>query len=437
MFEGRIEMANRNMQFLRASLPARTGSWAIALALFLTPVVTQWAEAQSYNIIHNFTGGRDGAYPLGGVTKDNAGNFYGTTYIGGIPNRYCYPSGCGVVYKLSSKRQGRTLTPLYSFAGGKDGALLFSRVVIGTNGTLYGTTGTGGRGDCDVNSLIGCGTVFNLQPPSISTPGGNSWNKTALYLFRGAGDGGEPGFGDLTLDRQGNLYGTTEIGGTYGEGAVFKLTPTNGGWTESVIYNFTGGTDGAIPLENVVFDRSGNLYGTAQGGTYGFGTVFQLTPSAPEWTITVLHAFQNLNDGLYPLGVAFHSGNLYGITGGTSQQDGGSVYELTQSGGSWTFNTLYRFNGTIGGEGTGPTMDPAGNLYGLLDNSGPNYYGSIFELTLSNGRWRYIDLHDFNGGTNDGCNPSGTVTLDSHGNLYGTAQGCGAHREGVIWELTP
>ena len=182
----------------------RSVAWSVALVTVLGLVLlTQSAQAQTYKVIYNFTNKSDGAQPRAGLTIDNAGNFYGTTY--GYPSG-CDGTNCGTVYKLWHNGSGWTSTPLYTFSGGHDGANPEARVIIGPNGSLYGTTSEGG--------LNGVGTVFNLRSPthaSANILGG--WTETLLYQFTGGTDGAYPAYGDLIFDAAGNIYGTTEEGG--------------------------------------------------------------------------------------------------------------------------------------------------------------------------------------------------------------------------------
>jgi uncharacterized repeat protein (TIGR03803 family) len=189
----------------------------------------------------------------------------------------------------------------------------------------------------------------------------------------------------------------------------------------------------------VIFDRVGNLYGTTvAGGAYSGGLVFQLTPSGSGWTETILHNFQGPSDGTFPIGglIFDQAGNLYGTTSGNGGT--GSVFELSPSQGGWTFTLLHDFTPIRGLSGpyAGVTMDAAGNLYG--DTLGGAYgYGEIFKLTPEgNGSWTYTDLYDFFG-AEDGSMPYGKVLVDNNGNLFGTASEGGAHGAGVIWEITP
>jgi len=199
-------------------------------------------------------------------------------------------------------------------------------VVFGPDGTLYGTTIYGGGGSC----LGGCGTVYNLKPPPTACKTALCpWTETILYRFTNGQDGASPG-GDLVFDQQGNIYGM-DFGVANDPGAVYELTRSGGTWTERTLYHFSGGADGAQPYGGVTFDPSGNIYGvTRVGGAYSLGTVFQLTPSGSGWTENVLYSFQNGSDGEEPLAglILDGAGNLYGTSsdGGT----GGGVSSNTR-----------------------------------------------------------------------------------------------------------
>ncbi|MGA2903407.1 MAG: choice-of-anchor tandem repeat GloVer-containing protein [Candidatus Korobacteraceae bacterium] len=245
----------------------------------------------------------------------------------------------------------------------------------------------------------------------------------------------------------GNLYGTTQYGGSANAGVVFKLTPSGSGWSESVLHSFTGEpTDGSQPTSGLVLDAAGNLYGaTIGGGSNNNGRVFQLMPSGSGWTENILHSFNFETDGLNPYGglIFDHSGNLYGSTAFAALGDG-TVFELAPSGGEWIFTTLYNLtSGQAGLPGSLGTLalDAAGNLYGTTYEGGLSEgcigygCGTVFELAPSSGGWAYSLLHEFLGGQ-DGSNPAGGLILDPQGNLYGTAS-TGAYGYGAVWELTP
>jgi len=248
---------------------------------------------------------------------------------------------------------------------------------------------------------------------------------------------------DIVFDPVGNIYGTTAQGGAYGKGMVYKLTPSNGSWVESTLFAPNGL---GSPASGVILDQAGNLYGTTYIGDSG--TAYELT--SPGWEFKVLHEFHG-SDGVLPsYGLIFDSsGNLYGATLAGGANDAGTVYELTPSNGSWTLTTLYSFTGgASGGYYVGSaslTMDAAGNLYGTKPSDGAYGYGSVFKLSPSNGGWTYTSLHDFCAGgwpCSDGAMPWSTVVFDSKGNLYGTAYYGGANCRvgdgcGVVWEITP
>ena len=418
----------------------RSVSFSAALVTVLGLVLlTQAAQAQTFVPLHEFTGGQDGENPAAGLTTDRAGNLYGTTQNGG--------NGHGTVFKMAHKKGGWLFTPLYSFAGGNDGATPYARVIIGADGSLYGTTTAGGGNGCSGGR--GCGTVFNVRPSVVAcTTALCPWTETVLYRFTGGNDGATPSFGDLIFDQAGNVYGTTEQGGGTecngsGCGTVFKLTRSSGGrWAESIVYSFTGANDGGSPIGGVIFDMNGNLYGTtAAKGSYNCGTVFQLTPSGSGWAEHTLYPFNpNQGDGCSSFaGLAFdNSGNLYGtnLTGG--YQGGGTVFELMSVSGNWTETVLYAFTSQYNdGPMASLAVNPGGtNLFGTTTFSGAYGLGNVFKLTLSNGSWMYTSLHDFLG-YNDGSNPGGSVILDANGNLYSTASSGGGDGGGVVFEITP
>jgi uncharacterized repeat protein (TIGR03803 family) len=279
----------------------------------------------------------------------------------------------GLVFKMVLKGSSWVLYPLYNFANPlqpRDGAEPMARLTIGPDGSLYGTTLAGGT--C-------CGTVFNLKPP----PGACksficTWTETILYRFSGGSDGDGPE-APVIFDQAGNIYGTTVSGGSANDGVVFKLTKSGSGWTESVLHSFSGPPDGASPASGLVFDQASNLYGTtvAGGSSLGGGVVFELTPSGAGWTETILHTFDYSTDGAGAYGgVIFDpAGNLYGTTA-YGPIGNGSVFELTPSGGQWNFSLLHAL--TSGQEGVpgplGPlAMDAAGNLYGTTYQGGDVY----------------------------------------------------------------
>ena len=403
------------------------GPWACKTSTDSPQAVPQ----QNFQTMYSFSGGADGESP-NAATMDWAGNIYGTTA------GYCYNGCSGVTaYKLSNRGSGWLLIPLREFSE------FVAARTLGPEGALYGWSGRGT--DCSDN-----GCVFNLKPPpnsprSILDP----WMETVLSPLQ---NNNVPYgvYGDFVFDKAGNLYGSTYYGGDYNFGAIYQLTPANGSWIKTVLYSFSGGSDGQYPSP-VVFDRSGNLYGTTQnGGTAGYGTIFQLSPSGGGWTKKTLYNFQDGHDGEWPVaGLTMDkSGNLYGATA-FGDNYGATVFKLTPSGADWTFSVIWPliYNGW-----TGPVdrlaIDAAGNIYGATTNgcadgrSTPDggcdlplfYYGEVFKLTPSDGGWKCTPLHTFNG--NDGYAPK-NLLLDATGNLYGTTGEGGAYGMGTVWEITP
>lgn len=386
----------------------------IAVLLFLASV-SQPAQSQTYKVIYSFTGkGSDGATPYGGPILDRLGNLYGTTYLGGL-------FGSGSVYRLSPSGSSWKYSSLYSFKGGSDGAgPAFGSLVIGGDRALFGTTEAGGT----------FGTVFAI----CNCLG----REIVIHRFGTGTDGAQP-IGGVVLDSAGNFFGTTSLGGAYENGTVFGAKRSGHTWTERVIYSFTGGNDGASPPAGVTVDAYGNLYGTTSfGGANGGGVVYKLSRSASKWTETVLYTFQGLSDGQNPVGgvVLDPAGNLYGTTFDGGINGGGTVYQLSPSGGGWTFTTLYSFSGGYGGPYNKLTLDSKGNIYGFTNGDGANGLGSVFKLTSANGGWTFTDLYDFIGGS-DGASPYGSVAVDSDGNVFGTAAVGGSQNQGIVFEITP
>ena len=272
--------------------------------------------------------------------------------------------------------------------------------------------------------------------------------ESVLYEFTGGGGGYGPQ-GGLTIDHEGNLYGTTPY-------TVFELKRGAGGvWTERVLYSFFKDCcgNGYAPTGNLVFDSNGNIYGTTEqggGASDSGGTIFKLTRAGDQWTENVLYsfAFGSTSSGYYPIGgpVFDHSGNLYGTTlygGGEELCNGdygcGTVYELTPgTAGTWVYTVLYTFSG--GDDGANPiaslVLDGDGNIYGTAEYAGADGYGTVFELTPnSSGTWDQTVLHTFTGGA-DGAYPYAPLTFGPDGSLYGATILGGAYGYGNIYQLT-
>lgn len=355
------------------------GMFGAGMVFKLTPGNGQWVETVLYNFCQQ-SGCTDGSTPYGKLAFDSKGNLYGTTYQGGA-------YGYGVAFQLRRHPDGTwTETILHSFGNGTDGENPLAGVIFDTAGNLYGTTSTGGT--FGSSCFAGCGTVFEL------TPGNNGqWTETVLYNFcsqANCTDGNSLTTG-LVLDKSGNLYGTTAFGGTtLNYGVVFELSPGGAGqWTQQVLHTFAGGADGSNSHASLAL-RGGNLYGTTEfGGRNGNnGTVFELKHlKSGLWQERVLYSFclHACMDGGSPLAeVIFdRSGNLYGTTfdGGASQW--GVVFELTPVNDHWSETVLYSFTGANDGFNphAGLVLDKNGNLYGVTFQGGTGGYGTAFEIT--------------------------------------------------------
>jgi uncharacterized repeat protein (TIGR03803 family) len=374
-------------------------------------------RAGTYNILHLFTSAK---YPIGNLTFDAYGNLYGTTGGGGGSPK-C-PGGCGAVWKLAPSPKGAwTVSILHAFTSA-DGRYPRAGLVFDAAGSLYGTTAFGGA--------HGYGVVFKLAPNADGT-----WTESVLYSFGGLADladGAQP-YAGLVFDTAGNLYGTTESGGAYSPyGVVFKLTPNaDGTWTESVLHSFNG-ADGLQPEAGLIFDATGNLYGTTL-----LDNVFKLAPNSDgTWTESVLYRFQNLEFGSEPRAglVIGAAGRLYGTTTGGGAGYG-VVFKLTPNrDGTWTESVLHFFRGPDGAyPQAGLVFDAAGNLYGTTTGGGAGY-GVVFKLTPSSSGWSETVLHTFIG---FGASPVAPVIFDRAGNLYGTtSDGNHAFDYGLVFEIT-
>jgi uncharacterized repeat protein (TIGR03803 family) len=359
--------------------------------------------------------------------------------------------------------QTPTLTTLYAFQGGTDGANPRAGLAIGANGALYGTTNIGGASDL--------GTVFALAP---GTTGVTSWGEAVLYSFSGP-DGENPQAG-LVIGPDGAPYGADQYGGA--AGVVFKLIPpasASEGWTETLLYSFTGGRDGGAPMGSLLVGSQGEVYGVTYGGglSCSCGVVYQLTPPAPAsaegtpWTETVLYSFTGGSDGGYPrAGLTMgKDGILYGTTGSDGPSLKGTVFELTppaSPGEAWTETVLYGFTGEHG-DGQFPEAGLAigknGALYGTTSGGGGSCpisfenwdgCGIVFELTPSaaGGSWTENVIYRFHGFP-DGGVPMGPLALGANGAIYGATEGGGTFgcyagpfaQEppgcGVVFQLTP
>ena len=461
----RLAMLDKKVSVgLRAALPI------FAVTLFL---MSTHAAAQQETVLHNFCNTKDGCEPYGGLILDSSGNLYGTTSAGG--------SRGGIVFELTPPAPPATQwteKKLHNFGNGDDGYSPNGGLIFDGSGNLYGTTTYGGgSGTCNEPDSTGCGTVFELTPPiSPST----HWTEIRLQTFDSA-QGYWPQ-ASLILDGSGNLYGTTYDGGCGGSyyGTVFELTPPISPathWTEKQLHCFSG-FNGGFPTSSLIFDASGNLYGTTSSeGAHGYGVVFELTPPTPpatQWTQRILHSFKdNGTDGVYPHAglILDSSGNLYGTTlgGGAYSSAGcmvisfsgsgcGTVFELTPPippATQWTETILHSFD-LNGVDGVNPyaslIFDSSGNLYGTTETGGAynsascegnnnnEGCGTVFELSPPippATQWTETILHSFNDNGVDGYNPYSNLIFDSLGNLYGTTPSGGKYYYGTVFEITP
>ncbi len=391
----------------------RWTSYALGLpfALILLPVVHNPAQAQTYTdkALYSFSGGIDGNEPVfSGVVQDKEGNFYGTTYAGGA-------FGYGTVFKVDPSGNE---TVLHSFGLGKDGRTPYAGLTIDPAGDLFGATNQGGI--WNTNCEKGCGIVFEIEP---------NGHERVLHAFSGGSDGAYP-YGSLVHDSAGNLYGTTEAGGS-GYGTIFKLDARG---TETVLYSFPGEPDGQNPQAGVIRDEAGNLYGTTvAGGEFNLGSVFELDASGHE---TVLHSFGGGADGQAPDAPLLRAlnGDLYGTTfeGGNGF---GTVFKVDASGNE----TILHAFGSIQNDGAYPesplVFDSQGNVYGttIQGGSGGIYGGIVYQISAQGA---YSVVYDF-ASQSDGTGPNGPLLSGSNGKFYGTTSSGGTANSGTVYELIP
>ena len=334
--------------------------------------VFQVTPAGLHTVLYSFTGGADGGEPYKGVTLDAAGNLYGTAVTGG--GGAC-EGGCGVVFKLTNSGGTWNQTVIHTFSG-NDGSGPGSPVAFDKQGNLYGTTPTGG-------GIYNMGVVYRMSPN-----GTGGWNFRVIHTFTGGVDGGGGSAGKILIDPAGNLYGVCTVGGANGFGIVYQMSLKQGKWIFKTLYAFKDQPDGALPYGSVVADRVGNLYGTTYyAGANDWGTVYKLTRSSGAWTETVLYSFRGGADGAQPISslVADGAGNFYGTTsaGGSAACGCGVIFKMTHTTQGWRESAMYSFPGTpdAGQAYNGMVSDSAGNLYGATVHGGSTDDGAIYEFT--------------------------------------------------------
>jgi len=402
-----------------------------------------------------------GSYPLGTLLRDSSGALYSATWYGG---QYGY----GTIFKLAPPAVGQTqwsISVLHSFNGGSDGGTPNATLAMDSTGAIYGTAGDGG-------ALLE-GLAFKLTPP---INGATNWSYTIIHTFSynfatGNNDGAHPS-GGLIMDKNGALYGTTNLGGVttdpYGRGfgTVFRLTPLDAGkttWQETVLYRFTSVTDGTNPMFALTLNGAGALFGsTLYGGTgqctdilsniIGCGTVFKLTPPAlgqAAWTKSTLHSFALGTDGQVPEGrlLLDAAGAVYGATtqGGaaTCSSGCGVIYKLTpppvgQT--AWTESILHSFTGLDGASPQGGLIwDATGAVFGTASGGGSIGYGVVFKLVpplAGQQAWTETVLFNFDGYI-AGTRPIGELVRDATGRFFGVANSWGPNPGGTIYQMTP
>ena len=392
-------MRNVARKFTDRSLhsPRQVLALGLLFTLILVAVLPAFGQTYTERVLHSFTS-QDGTDPLAGLVRDAAGNLYGTTFYEG-------PYGNGTVFRIEPSG---TFDVLYAFAGGLDGGSPSCNLVQDANGNLYGTTSQGGA--------YQGGVAFKVAL---------NGTETVLHSFGNGNDGASPS-ANLVIDSAGNLYGTTPVGGSHGNGTVFKISSAG---NETVLYNFAGGADGWQPLTGLILDQAGDLYGsTNAGGKYGWGTLFKLTATGNH---TVVYSFPGGNDGSNPSGVVLDpAGNLYGTASG-GKSDDGIVFKVSATGNA---TILHSFRGGTDGAYpySGVILDSAGNLYcTTYSGGGSNNGGTVFKVAVSG---KESVLYAFPNSA-DGDAPVAAVIRDSAGNLYGTTKYGGLG--GTAFEVSP
>ena len=393
-----VPAGNQNM--------GKLSGWKMVSTVFTLCAATAIAlPAQTFTKLHSLKG-TDGANPYTGLIQGTDGSFYGTTIDGGANTG-------GNVFKITPSGK---LTSLYSFCSQSnctDGQYPDTVLVRVSDGSFYGTTQSGG-------SSGGYGTIFKVT---------SSGTLTTLHSFNGTGDGAAP-YGSLVLASNGDFYGTANVGGTYGAGNIFKITPSGKLTTLHSFCSQSGCPDGQYPVGPLIQATDGNIYGTTHAGgnnscTDGCGTVFKMTPGG---RLTTLHRFDT-TDGKYPYGgvVEGPKGMFYGTTGGGGAHNWGTVFKMTSSG---KLATLHSFNGTDGSSAYALGLGSDGNFYGTTSTGGVNVDGTIFEITPSG---KLTVLHTFDG--KDGKDLYSGLVQGTDGMFYGTTYFGGADNDGTIFSL--
>jgi uncharacterized repeat protein (TIGR03803 family) len=412
-------MHRTNLTIALHQVLPRSNMNKISKVLAIVMLLALWAgtcRAESQEtVLYSFTNGSDGFFPSGPLTLDSAGNVYGTDIQ--------------VAYELSPGSDNTwTFTIVHNFSSSAGGYVPQGGVVFDEKGNLYGATQQGGT--------TGDGVVYELTPD-----GSGGWNEEVLYNFTGGNDGGYPN--GVTFGSDGNLYGTTNRGGL-GQGGVFELQNVSGKWTEQTLYAFTGGTDGGTPNPGIAFDSSGDILGTTYfGGSSDAGVVFALTHSGGTWIESVLYNFTGLTDGQHPSSLILRRGVIYGATtnggGGGCDRGCGVVFELARDGQTgWKEHVLHAFQNN-NRDGNSPLLmfSSGGNLFGVCGAGGSYNYGTVFEMEKTfDGTWLESVQYAFSGGQ-DGAGP-GALVPATPTTFYGTTfEGGLPGNYGTVFQLTP
>jgi uncharacterized repeat protein (TIGR03803 family) len=367
-------------------------------------VVFKLAANGQKTLVHSFTG-PDGNAPAG-LVRDAAGNLYGMTQLGGTAacTGIVEYNGCGVIFEITAAGE---FSVLYSFDGATGGANPAGKLLRDTKGNLYGATYGGGKNpSCPGEQYQqGCGTVFEL------TPSGSAWNESVLYNFAGGTDGFSPNGG--LIFSAGKLFGTTDSGSGQCNpicGTVFELTHSKNGWTETILHGFTGGSDGALPDVGLIGDLLGNKYGTTQlGGASGYGAIFKIDAQGKK---TILHSFHG-TDGAYPTAglVRDSSGNLFGAATQGGSAKVGTLFELDAAN---HLTVLHTFSGgaSDGAYPHGTLLLAGETLYGTTSGGGPQNWGTVFEIGTKAAPQYDVSLFPYIGSNGT---PQGQVTVSNTG----------------------
>ena len=408
---------------------ARAGRACIAATLALACAGPIRAQGQTLTTLYSFQSPANSASLSNGLIL-RGGSLYGSSNIGGA-------QGNGEVFSLRPPAGGTgpwTLRVIYSFTA-TDGPGPVSNLLFDKTGHIYGAT----------YPSTSAGNIFMLTPPAVA---GGPWTESTLFSFPIGGLSGANPVGDMVLDAAGNLFGVTSLGGQFGNGVVYELSPpavAGGNWTETVLHAFRT-LEGVNPV-TLSHDLSGPLFGIcSNGGSAGVGTVWRLFPptvSGGTWSFRILHTFAGGSDGANPSGMMIFKGVKYGTTSAGGQFGYGTAFNIVFAGGVFTTSTIYSFAGS--GDGIGPVAnlvaDPLYNLYGVTTSGGAFNAGTIYELTppaIPGGTWTELVRYSF-AGLSDGSQPMGRLALDSTSNLYGTTWlGVGgATNSSTVFELAP